>query len=311
MQERYPLPPYPNGWFQVAYSDDLDAGRIAPLEYFGRPLVLFRGEDGKAAVLDAHCAHLGANIAVGGRVEGNTVVCPFHGWRYDASGACVGIPNARPVPARARLRAWPVVERNGLIMVWHHAEAKDTEWEIPELAEYASDAWTAYDKRRWQIRVHVQDVAENAVDREHFATVHGTSASHTAEVQVDGPRLRCVGRTRMQASEGAVDITLDTRLWGFGFSTIRFGGGADGLLVGSATPIDSESVDVRFAFSVRKLRNAAETVGAGAAIIRDVEKQMSEDTLIWEHKAYRAEPALVSESDPIAIFRRWSEQFYG
>ena len=59
--ERYPFPAYPNGWFRVAYSADLAVGDLRALHYFGRDLVLFRGEDGRAHVLDAHCAHLGAH----------------------------------------------------------------------------------------------------------------------------------------------------------------------------------------------------------------------------------------------------------
>ena len=63
---RYPFPPYADGWFQVAYSDELDTSDVLPLKYFGRDLVLFRNESGQACVLDAHCAHLGAHLGHGG-----------------------------------------------------------------------------------------------------------------------------------------------------------------------------------------------------------------------------------------------------
>jgi len=49
MKRHYPFPAYPNGWFQVAYSDELQPGGVMPLSYFGRELVLFRGSDGKAS----------------------------------------------------------------------------------------------------------------------------------------------------------------------------------------------------------------------------------------------------------------------
>ena len=56
---------------------------------------MFRGEDGKAYVLDAYCPHLGANLAVGGQVVGNCIECPFHGWRFNGNdGKCVKIPYA-------------------------------------------------------------------------------------------------------------------------------------------------------------------------------------------------------------------------
>ena len=66
---------------------------MSALHYFGRELVLFRTESGEAHAVDAYCAHLGAHLAVGGKVEGEGIRCPFHGWCYDgASGQCTDIP---------------------------------------------------------------------------------------------------------------------------------------------------------------------------------------------------------------------------
>ena len=117
---RFDIPPFPNGWFQVAYSDELDTGDVLPLEYFGKHLVLFRDDDGMAHVLDAFCPHLGAHLGYGGRVEDNCIRCPFHAWRFDGGGQCVEVPYANKIPPLAKLDAWHVCEVNGLIMVWHH-----------------------------------------------------------------------------------------------------------------------------------------------------------------------------------------------
>lgn len=79
---------------------------------------MFRGQEGQAHVLNAYCPHLGANLAVGGRVVGNCIECPFHGWRFEGSdGKCVKIPyaengmtgdcretNCKPVIAHKKLR---------------------------------------------------------------------------------------------------------------------------------------------------------------------------------------------------------------
>ena len=83
---RFDIPPFPNGWFQVAFSDELSTGDVLPLQYFGRHLVLFRGEDGGARALDAFCPHLGAHLGYGGKVEDNCIRCPFHAWRWNGSG---------------------------------------------------------------------------------------------------------------------------------------------------------------------------------------------------------------------------------
>lgn len=64
-----------------------------PVPVSGVQLAVFRGEDGQAHVLDAYCPHLGANLAVGGRVLGGCLECPFHSWIFQGSdGKCVKIP---------------------------------------------------------------------------------------------------------------------------------------------------------------------------------------------------------------------------
>src|SRR5258706_8157868 len=145
MKRNYPFPPYPNGWFQVAYADELGPGAVLPLEYFGQSLVLFRGGDGAPRALDAFCPHLGAHLGYGGRVDGDRLVCPFHGWRFDGCGACVEVPYAKKIPPRAKLRAWPVREVNGLILVWYHAEGEAPSYDVPSLVEYGDENWTPYE----------------------------------------------------------------------------------------------------------------------------------------------------------------------
>ena len=79
---------FPRGWYLVCWSTDLERGGVRPLRYFGKDYVLFRGDDGKATLLSAHCPHLGAHLGYGGRVDGNDIICPFHAWRFGASGRC-------------------------------------------------------------------------------------------------------------------------------------------------------------------------------------------------------------------------------
>ena len=101
--KRIPLPHSPNGWFKVVFSDELAVGDVRAIHQFGRDLVVFRGEDGAAHVLDAYCPHLGAHLGVGGKVVGNAIQCPFHGWRWDGAGACTDVPYAKKIPALARI----------------------------------------------------------------------------------------------------------------------------------------------------------------------------------------------------------------
>jgi len=85
------LPCFPNGWFKIMNSDDLKKEDVKYVDYCGRNLAMFRGKDGKVYALEAYCAHMGANLALGGTVKlGRGLQCPFHGWIYDGeTGNCV------------------------------------------------------------------------------------------------------------------------------------------------------------------------------------------------------------------------------
>ena len=103
---RFPFP-IPSGWFRVAFEDEIEPGSVRALRYFGRDLVLVCPEQGEPRVFDAYCPHLGAHLGFGGTVEGESLRCPFHGWRFDMQGPCIEVPYARRVPAQAALRGWP------------------------------------------------------------------------------------------------------------------------------------------------------------------------------------------------------------
>lgn len=310
MGSRFPFPDFPNGWFQVAYSDELESGTVVPVQGFGRHLVLFRTETGHPSVLDAHCPHLGAHLGYGGKVVGETIRCPFHAYCYDGEGTCVEVPYARKIPARAHTRAWPVQEVGGLIMVWHHAESEPQQWTLPDIPEQRSDEWTPYVKRDWRIRTRNQEMAENAVDSAHFKYVHGTVIQPLTTAEVDGHVLHVHSKTRMTTPRGEVEATIESTSHGFGFSMVRFLGIVETLLVSSVTPIDDEYVVARFAFTVKKLGSASATSGVGAAFIAEIERQMAQDIPIWENKTFMPQPALCDGDGPIGLFRRWCKQFY-
>ena len=80
------LPPFPNGWFMLCESNELKKGQVIRKQALGKEFAVFRGEDGNVSVLSAFCPHLGANLAVCGKVKKNCLVCPFHGWEFNSDG---------------------------------------------------------------------------------------------------------------------------------------------------------------------------------------------------------------------------------
>ena len=106
MSKRSPFP-IPFGWFQVGWSADLKPGDVVPVDYFDKHLVLWRDEQGAAHVNDAFCPHLGAHLGHGGSVSEDNLVCPFHGWRFDAEGQNTLIPYSERINKKACVQAVP------------------------------------------------------------------------------------------------------------------------------------------------------------------------------------------------------------
>ena len=311
MQLRSPFP-IPFGWFQVAWSADVKPGQILPFESFDRKLVVWRDEDGAAHVNDAFCPHLGAHFGYGGQVVGNDIACPFHGWRFDAQGQNTLIPYSERINKKACVESFPVTEANGLIMAWYHPEGVDPMWEIPVVPEFNDpENFTAVETREYLVHAPWQDLAENGVDSAHFRYVH-----HTEEVpelesyETDGPFTKMRSIQRFPTPRGVVDGRIDADSFGPGFSVIRFSGIVDTFLMGCNTPLTANSCHMRFTFTVRKLGDDALSSTVGQAFVAEIDKQVQEDTPIWQNKAYLARPALADTDGPFTKFRRWASQFY-
>jgi 3-ketosteroid 9alpha-monooxygenase subunit A len=308
---RYPIPRYPRGWFMVARADELAAGAIKPLKYFGKDLVLFRTESGVPTVLEAFCSHLGAHLGHGGKVVGEHVRCPFHSWEFDAAGKCAAIPYAKRIPNKSAMQKWEVRERNGHLYVWHDIDGKPPEWELPAIPEWGTEEWTPYFRRDWIVRTHNQEMAENVVDTAHFKYVHGMKIKPEPDVVEAGyPTLRMTTKTVMETPMGDVGGQLEVECYGFGFSTSRFTGLVRTTVVASVTPIDDDFVHVRFSFAVHRGQGADIAKGIGRAFTVEVARQLEEDKPIWENKRYLEHPMLCDGDGPFGVFRRWCEQFY-
>ncbi len=310
-QGRFPFPSYPDGWFRVGYSAELPNGSVQPLSYFGRDLVLFRTESGQVAVLDAFCPHLGAHLGHGGKVKGEHIECPFHAWQLGTDGHAKLIPYASKIPPRACVKHWEVREKNGMIFVWYHGMGKPPAWELPDLAEVGADEWTDLYRRTWKIRTRNQEMAENAVDTAHFRYLHGTTNMPDAVAEVKGHLFISRANNDMNTPRGGVHGSLEVNAYGFGFTTTRFTGIVDTLLLTTVTSIDDEYVDVHFNFTVKKMGgNVNLAKGVGKAFVAEVSRQLEQDIPIWEHKAFLQRPLICDGDGPIGLFRSWARQFY-
>lgn len=323
MPSRFPFTSFPTGWFRIAASRDLPIGKVQALRYFGRDLVLFRTEDGKPNLLDAHCPHVGAHLGHGGKVRGNTIQCPFHGWRIGGDGACVAIPYNEKIPAAARTRSWPVHEVNGQIMAYYDPSGREPKWRIPEFPEHSSSEWTAFGKGdRWVIRTHVQELGENGVDNAHFPFLHNqqTKRMRTEAVEVDGHMFvhrtfqyyNVFGVAKLLVPE--VSGPLDVTLYGLGCAVNRTCVDAKLKLFYTFafyfTPVDEEHTEVNSMLAMRRMSMPFANTILIRKAVREGRRTIDQDIPIWENKMYRERPGLCEGDGPIMQYRRWAAQFY-
>jgi phenylpropionate dioxygenase-like ring-hydroxylating dioxygenase large terminal subunit len=312
MPTRYPFP-VPFGWFCVGYPEDFPVGEPKALYAWSRHLVAWRDEQNELHVHDAFCPHLGAHLGHGGTVDGCELVCPFHGWQFDAEGTNTTIPYSERVNRRARLHAYPTVERNGLAMAWYHPHDEPPMWEVPVVPQFSGDdpEWSTVIRAEHVIDAAAQEMAENAVDAAHFRFVHNTATVPELEEYTTGfPESIMRSSQKFPTPRGVMEGHIDSHAWGPGTSLVSFTGIVDTLNLAVTTPIEPDRCIVRFNFRFRTMGDEETTRNVGRAFVAEVNKQVREDKPIWEHKAHLVRPALADNDGPFMKFRKWYAGFY-
>ena len=303
--------PYPRGWFVVAYSGELPPGTVKPMKYFGQELVIWRGESGEVHVLDAFCPHLGAHLGYGGTVRGEDVRCPFHAWEFSGAGACSRIPYSETIPKKARIKPWRVLDRMGMIFLWHgHAADDAPDWEPPCIEEFGDPAWTAWDADRITVKTQPREIVENLADSAHFPVVHGTHVdSFENEYQGHIGIQRTAGIAYPRGG-GKDRFSLTATYHGPGVQISVMKGYLESRLLLAHTPVDEEYLDLRFGVSLKIVGDAERTAGFAKQYIDNLRLGFHEDIALWENKRWRDRPTICEGDGPIGRLRTWYRQFY-
>ena len=166
-----PVNALPHQWFIACRSGALRRAPLATMVQ-GLPLVVFRDAAGRPGALENRCPHRNAPLSAG-RVRGGELECAYHGWRFDAAGACLAVPGlTSPPDARAaRATAFACLEQDGY--VWVHstagAEPRGGPFRFPHLGE---KGYTSV-RRELDVEATLLAALENVLDVPHTAFLHG------------------------------------------------------------------------------------------------------------------------------------------
>jgi nitrite reductase/ring-hydroxylating ferredoxin subunit/putative sterol carrier protein len=311
---RFPFGSYPRGWFVVALSTDVAPGEVKTVHYFGQDIVLFRAGTGALSALDKTCPHLGAHLG-GGRVEGDCLRCPFHGWAFDGAGHCVDVPYAPKIPPKAAVRVWPLREQNGVVFVYYDPRGEPPAWSVPPLDE---EGWTANRTVRWEIRSHPQEIAENTVDIAHLRPVHDAISAQFLRLEQQDHFMRAVLRmvvsgAPIQMPDEINEVEIDVALHGLGSvvaSTHVLTAGLRTRQRIHPTPVDEERVAIFGVNNIMVMPDPDYTREIDEIFFQAFLADFPRDFPIWENKAYLDRPLLAGGDGPIGRYRRWTRQFY-
>lgn len=176
-QATYPVL-YPNTWYHFADTDELTPGKVMEVRALNQTFVLWRKADGTPVCQDAYCLHLGANLAVGGKVKDDCIECPFHLWKFDSEGCIKEIPyieNPHKCPTHTKLKTYPCVDYCGWVLVFFHADGKAPEFEPPKYVPQQLKDEDYMPHLKWNIgfvQLNCIDWCDQVGDHTHFNTLH-------------------------------------------------------------------------------------------------------------------------------------------
>jgi phenylpropionate dioxygenase-like ring-hydroxylating dioxygenase large terminal subunit len=163
-----------NFWYPVAACDEVTNEQPLRVRILSLDFVAFRDTHGTAHVLSDTCIHRGAALGKG-KIKGDCVQCPYHGWQYNGQGQCTLIPSqgdAGKPPARAKVDSYPVQEKYGIIFAFLGDLSEDERPELMDIPEYNDEDWRANILRVFEVDYYYERSVENGLDAAHNEFVH-------------------------------------------------------------------------------------------------------------------------------------------
>jgi phenylpropionate dioxygenase-like ring-hydroxylating dioxygenase large terminal subunit len=184
---------YINFWYPAVLSTEL-GDQPQKIRMLGLDFVVYRDTGGSPHCLSDTCTHRGGSLS-GGKVRGDCIQCPYHGWEYNGQGEVKRIPSLglNPhIPGRTHIDAYPVCEKYGLVFVFLGDLPADGRPPMMEIPEFDSPEW----RPTWlnfQAPINYERSIENGLDPAHNEFVHPTHGFSGENTEYKVNDLRWVG----------------------------------------------------------------------------------------------------------------------
>ena len=181
-------------WHPIAATSELDGGRWNKrVRLLGEDLVLFRDQQGRLGLVAEQCPHRRASLAFGIPTK-DGIRCPYHGWEFSRTGACLSQPNEPEKSAfrhKVKTPAYPVEQMGG--MIWAYLGPADKKSLLPRIDGFVSEGAVRMCGRAL-IPANWLQIMENSLDPIHTEWLHGHTYEFIKEQQGKGHKVAISAR---------------------------------------------------------------------------------------------------------------------
>ena len=164
-----------NLWYVAAWASELTDGLLGRT-LLDESVLLYRQADGTAVAIGNRCPHRFAPLSDGRKCENDAIECPYHGLRFDATGACVMNPHeSGKIPRAARVASYPLVERHGVLWIWMGDVSAADPSRIPAFDQITGAGYRTITGHT-AIAANYELIADNLLDLSHTQFVHANFA---------------------------------------------------------------------------------------------------------------------------------------
>jgi vanillate O-demethylase monooxygenase subunit len=182
-----------NCWYVIAWGHEIppvDSPQLFQRTVLGEPVLVYRSAAHGLVALEDRCCHRFAPLSKGRR-EGDCVRCGYHGLLFDAHGACVQVPGLDAVPPKARVRSYPVVEKNNWVFVWMGDAQQADEALLPDNFSCRHPDWQ-HKPGYLHYDTPYLLICDNLLDFSHLSYVHEKTLGGSARIAQARPEIEPV-----------------------------------------------------------------------------------------------------------------------
>ncbi len=167
-----------NAWYVAAWDHEITQD-LQQIIVLGKKICMFRTSENDVIALEDACPHRKLPLSMG-RIKGDTLECGYHGLTFDCAGRCVWAPGTGRIPSNARVHAYPVHEKYGLVWIWMGNPALADPSDIFDIPNFGDPAWGMNRGAAMELDCNYLLMCDNLLDPTHVAWVHQGSFGQAA-----------------------------------------------------------------------------------------------------------------------------------